>query len=51
MRQFYIDKALDRSAKEIKEIFRGFCKDNPEKAIVVVQAMEGVLRNIYTREH
>ena len=32
-----------RSAKGIKLIFRGVSKDNPEKAIVVVQALEGVL--------
>ena len=30
-------------AKGIKVIFRGVSKDNPEKAIVVVQALEGVL--------
>ena len=37
------DEAPARSAKGIKVIFRGVCKDNPEKAIVVVQALEGVL--------
>ena len=31
-----------RSAKGIKIIYRGVSKDNPEKAIVVVQALEGV---------
>ena len=30
-------------AKGIKVIFRGVSKNNPEKAIVVVQALEGVL--------
>ena len=32
-----------RSAKGIKVIFRGVNKDNPEKAIVIVQALKGVL--------
>ena len=36
-------QAPARSAKGIKVIFRGVSKDNPEKAIVVVQALEGVL--------
>ena len=36
-------EAPARSAKGIKVIFRGVSKDNPEKAIVVVQALEGVL--------
>ena len=39
----YNDEAPARSAKGIKVIFRGVSKDNPEKAIVVVQALEGVL--------
>ena len=37
------DEAPERSAKGIKVIFRGVSKDNPEKAIVIVQALEGVL--------
>ena len=37
------DKAPDRSAKGIQVIFIGVSKNNPEKAIVVVQALEGVL--------
>ena len=37
------DEAPARSATGIKVIFRGFSKDKPEKAIVVVQALEGVL--------
>ena len=32
------DEAPARPAKGIKVIFRGVSKDNPEKAIVVVQA-------------
>ena len=31
------------SAKGIKLIFRGVSKDNPDKAILLVQALEGVL--------
>ena len=38
-----IDEVPVRSAKGIKVIFKGLSKDNPEKAIVVVQALEGVL--------
>ena len=37
------DEAPSRSAKGIKFIFRGVSKEKPEKAIVVVQALEGVL--------
>ena len=36
-------EAPKRSDKGIKLIFRGVSKDNPKKAIVVVQALEGVL--------
>ena len=43
VKKFDIDEAPARSAKGIKVIFRGVSKDNPEKAIVVVQALEGVL--------
>ena len=46
MRKFDNDVALARSAKGIKVIFRGVSKDNPEKAIVLVHALEGVLGNI-----
>ena len=42
-KNFDIDEAPARSGKGIKVIFRGVSKDNPEKAIVVVQALEGVL--------
>jgi hypothetical protein len=38
VKKFDIDEAPARSAKGIKVIFRGVSKDNPEKAIVVVQA-------------
>ena len=41
--KFDNDEAPARSAKGIKAIFRGVSKDNPEKAIVVVQGLEGVL--------
>ena len=38
VKKFDNDDAPARSAKAIKVIFRGVSKDNPEKAIVVVQA-------------
>ena len=37
------DETPDRSAKGIQLIFRGVSKDNPNKVIVVVNALEGVL--------
>ncbi len=43
VRKFEKDEAPDSSAKGIKVIFRSVSKDNPEKAIVAVQALEGVL--------
>ena len=43
MRKFDNDEAPAGPAKGIKVIFRDVSKDNPEKAIVVVQALEGVL--------
>ena len=43
VKKFDNDEAPARSAKGIKVIFRGVSKDNPEKAIVIVQALEGVL--------
>ena len=43
VRKFDSDEAPARSAKAIKVIFRGVSRDNPEKAIVVVQALVGVL--------
>ena len=43
MKKFDNDEAPARSAKGIKVIFRGVSKNNPEKAIVIVQALEGVL--------
>ena len=42
-KKFDNDEAPARSAKGIKVICRGFSKENPEKAIFVVQALEGVL--------
>ncbi len=42
VKKFDIDEAPARSAKGIKLISRGVSKDNPEKAIVVLQALEGV---------
>ena len=41
--KFDKDEALAREVKNIKVLFRGISKDNPHKAIVVVQAAEGVL--------
>ena len=38
VKKFDNDEAPARSAKGINVIFRGVIKDNPEKAIVVVQA-------------
>ena len=43
VKKFDNDEAPARSAQGIKVIFRGVSKDNPEKAIVIVQALEGVL--------
>ena len=43
VQKFDIDEAPARSAKGIKLIFRDVSKDNPEKAIIVVQALDGVL--------
>ena len=37
------DKAAQRSANEIKLIFRGVNKDNSHESIVVVQALDSVL--------
>ena len=41
--KFDKDEALAREVKNIKVLFRGVSKDNPHKAIVVVQSAEGVL--------
>ena len=41
--KFDKDEALAREVKNIKILFRGISKDIPNKAIVVVQAEEGVL--------
>ena len=38
-----MDEAIARKAKNIKVLFRGVSKDNPQKAIVVVQDEEGVI--------
>ena len=43
VKKFDNEEAPARSAKGIKVIFRGVNKDNPEKAIVIVQALEDVL--------
>ena len=43
VKKFDNDEAPARSAKAIKVIFRGVSKINPEKAIVVVQALDSVL--------
>ena len=36
--KFDLDEALARKAKNLKVLFRGVSKDNPHKAIVVVQS-------------
>ena len=38
-----MDEAIARKAKNIKVLFRGVSKDNPHKAIMVLQAEEGVI--------
>ena len=43
MKKFDNDEAPARSAKVIKVIFRGVSKENRDKAIVVVEALQGVL--------
>ena len=43
VKKFDNDEAPARSAKGIKVIFRGVSKVNTEKAIVVIQALDGVL--------
>jgi len=43
VRTFDNDETTARSANGIKVIFRGSSKDIPEKAIIVVQALEGDL--------
>ena len=40
----FLNKDPARKAKNIKVIFRGNSKDNPHKAILIVQAEEGVIR-------
>jgi len=44
VKKFDNDEDPARSAKGIKVISRGVSKENSEKAIVVVQALESVLR-------
>ncbi len=41
--KFDIDEASARAEKNIKVLYRGVSKDNPHKAIVIVQAEEGVI--------
>ena len=41
--RFDLDEASARKAKNTKVLFIGVSKDNPQKAIVLVQAEEGVL--------
>ena len=43
VKKFDNDESPAWSAKGIKVIFRGVSKEKPEKALVVVQALEGVL--------
>ena len=42
-KEFDLDEAPARKAKNIKVLFRGVNKDNPHKEIVSVQAEEGVI--------
>ena len=42
--KFDLDEAPARKSKNIKVLFKGVNKDNPHKAIVVVQTEEGVYR-------
>jgi len=42
-KNFYLDEAPVRKAKNIKVLFRGVSKDNPHKVIVVFQDEEGVI--------
>ena len=41
--RFNLDEASARKAKIKKVLFRGVSKDNPHKAIVVIEAEEGVI--------
>ena len=41
--RFDLDEASARKAKIKKVLFRGISKDNPHKAIVVIEAEEGVI--------
>ena len=41
--KFDLDKASARKAKNIKVLFKGFNKDNPHKAIVLVQTEQGFI--------
>ena len=41
--KFDLDEAPARKAKNIKVLFKGVNKDNPHKAIVVVQTEEGFI--------
>ena len=43
MKKFDNVEVPARSSKRIKQNFRGVRKDNPKKAIFVVQALEGIL--------
>ena len=41
--KFDLDKSPARQAKNVRVLFKGVNKDNPHKAIVVVQTEEGVI--------
>ena len=41
--KFDLDKSPARQAKNIRVLFKGVNKDNPHKAIVVVQTEEGFI--------
>ena len=47
--KFDKDEVPAREDMNIKVLFRGICKDNLHKAIVFVQAKEGVLCNKFRR--
>ena len=52
VRKFDNHEAPARTAKGIKEIFRGVSKDNPKKAILVSSSsLRECLRETYTREY
>ena len=41
--KFDHEEAAGREAKGIKVLYRGVCRDNPSKVVIVVQAEAGVI--------